>query len=96
MIELRPNYEVLRSYLGSPDSGIDVDGLIRTLRRINDTIDDPHYEVGISFFLRPDLSRYIEDIWTMEIEPYLQEYFFDQPTKAETFRWVNVRNDILP
>lgn len=46
------------------------------LRRLNQAIDDPHYEVGISFFLRPDLATHLEDIWRMEIEPSLEEYFF--------------------
>ena len=48
---------------------------------------DPHYEIGISFFMRDDLAREIEDIWRMEIEPYLEEYFFDQHDKFDHFRW---------
>ena len=35
-------------------------------------------------------SGQIEDIWQMEIEPYLEEYFFDQPENAEKFRWERI------
>ena len=30
----------------------------------------------------------------MEIEPYLDEYFFDQPDKADTFLWERVQADL--
>jgi len=26
----------------------------------------------------------------MEIEPYLEEYFFDQPDKAKEFKWESI------
>ena len=31
----------------------------------------------------------------MEIEPYLEEFFFDQPDKLERFRWESVASQIL-
>jgi 5-methylcytosine-specific restriction protein B len=31
----------------------------------------------------------------MEIEPYLEEYFFDQPEKVEEFRWQKISSKIL-
>jgi 5-methylcytosine-specific restriction protein B len=49
--------------------------------------------VGITFFLREDLAETLPDIWQMEIEPYLEEYFFDQPGSVEQFRWANVNED---
>jgi len=30
----------------------------------------------------------------MEIEPYLEEFFFDQPGRVETFRWENIHEEI--
>ena len=30
----------------------------------------------------------------MEIEPYLEEYFFDQPDKVTSFRWEAVGSEI--
>lgn len=32
----------------------------------------------------------------MEIEPYLEEYFFDQPEKLEEFRWQQVQGRVVP
>jgi len=93
-LRLQPNHEVLRKY--HQYTGFPVEGLIGVLRRLNAQISDPHYEVGISFFLRDDLDEEIEDIWTMEIEPYLDEYFFDRTDKAEEFRWDKVRGEITP
>jgi 5-methylcytosine-specific restriction enzyme B len=43
-----------------------------------------------------NLSEEIEDIWQMEVEPYLEEYFFDNQSKEiiESFRWFNVQKQI--
>ncbi|MFB8790904.1 MAG: hypothetical protein U7123_19130 [Potamolinea sp.] len=73
-----------------------MDGLIETLKRLNNQIADKHYEVGISFFLTENLIEQIEDIWKMEIEPYLEEYFFDQPDQVDEFRFLKVQAQISP
>jgi GTPase subunit of restriction endonuclease len=92
-LKLQPNYDVLHWYHRS--TGFSTKSLVGVLRRLNNQINDPHYEVGISFFLNEDLDEEIEDIWKMEIEPYLEEYFFDQPETVEDFRWGKVRSDIF-
>lgn len=84
-IELRPNYEILRKRY--TDIDFPIDKLIDVLQRINQTINDKNYEIGISFFLTDNLLDEIEDIWLMEIEPYLEEYFFNQPETVDQFRW---------
>lgn len=94
-IELRPNYEVLRRYHQKRNTGFPVDGLIRILEGLNQAIADKHYEIGISFFMTENLAEDIEDIWKMEIEPYLEEYFFDRPEKVEEFRWQKIENQVL-
>ena len=39
---------------------------------------------------------YVSDyVWQMEIEPYLEEYFFDQPDKTEAYRWEKISKDII-
>ena len=90
-IGLFPEFGILRKYHAST-IGLAVEGLIGVLERINTQINDRHYEVGISFFLRPDVADHIEDIWRMEIEPYLEEYFFDQPEKLEEFGGIRSRS----
>lgn len=94
-LHLRPNPEVLRKYHDTHATGFEPAGLIEVLTLVNSQISDPHYEVGVSFFLLENLAEQIEDIWTMEIEPYLEEYFFDQAEKVEALRWDKVQGKIL-
>ncbi|OUL32726.1 AAA family ATPase [Nostoc sp. 106C] len=91
-IELRPNYDVLRRY--HQKTGFAVEGLINILQQLNQVISDKNYEIGISFFLTDNLREDIEDIWCMEIEPYLEEYFFNQPENVENFRWDKIHKNV--
>jgi 5-methylcytosine-specific restriction enzyme B len=86
-IHLGPDYEVLRSQLER--SELPADPLVEVLQAINAAIDDRNYEVGISFFLKDgeNLRQTLHDVWEGEIEPYLEEFFYDQPGKVEPFRW---------
>lgn len=93
-IALYPNYDILRRYHAS--TGFSVEGLIKILIQVNQQIDNPHYEIGCSFFLRSQLTEQIESIWRLEIEPYLEEYLFDQPAKVSQFRWNKIKQQILP
>ena len=93
-IALRPEYEVLRKFQRT--RGLSVDGLIDQLKELNEQIADDHYLVGISYFMHDDLAGNLEHIWRMEIEPYLEEYFFDQRDKIDRFRWNRVRDRVSP
>ena len=86
-IHLPPDYEVLKARL--EEDGLPSESLVSTLRRINQLINDKNYELGISFFMkdRKNLRMMLPDIWTSEIEPYLEEYFYDRPTEVDAFRW---------
>ena len=86
-IRLEPDLDVLRKYL--TEKGLPAEGLIATLNRVNSAINDPNYSVGISYFMQEgdDLRQSIKDIWEGEIEPYLEEYFFDKPDKVDQYRW---------
>lgn len=84
-LHVAPNYNLLRQY--HQTTQYPIEGLIQQLRILNQNIDDHHYEIGPSFFLRSDLEEHLESIWRTEIEPYLEEYFFDQPKKVDQFRW---------
>ena len=65
------------------------------LKRLNKRIADHHYEVGISFFLDEDLATQLPDIWEMEIEPYLEEFFFDRPDTVDEYRWEKIADTVL-
>ncbi|MFZ0544624.1 MAG: AAA family ATPase [Candidatus Promineifilaceae bacterium] len=91
-IRLAPNYDILRHY--HRDTGYPIERLIPILTRLNNHINDPHYEVGHTFFLHENLSAVLPDIWQMEIEPYLEEYFFDRPTSVDNFRWQIIKQEL--
>ncbi|MBN1460436.1 MAG: DUF2461 family protein [Armatimonadetes bacterium] len=89
-IRLSPNYDILRSYHREMNTGYDVEELIAVLTEVNRDIGEDDYHVGISYFLTPELGDHIQDIWRMEIEPYLEEYFFDHRDKAQRYRWEKI------
>lgn len=95
-IEIRPNYELLENYHKTRNPCFKVDRLIKVLKKLNQAIADKNYELGISFFLTEKLTEDIEDIWKMEIEPYLEEYFFDRLEKVDEFRWDKIKQQVLP
>ena len=87
-IHLAPNYDVLHHFHQTTD--FDPTPLISLLHRLNARIGDPHYHIGPAFFLHPQLRRQLEMIWQLEIEPYLEEYFFGQQEKIADFRWSKI------
>ena len=94
-IHVGPEYNVLRVQLEK--TGFQPDGLINALRLVNAAIDDRNYEVGISFFLKDGAGLHVtlQDIWEGEIEPYLEEYFYDQPGKLVPLRWKSVSVNLI-
>ncbi|MFO7538451.1 MAG: AAA family ATPase [Chloroflexota bacterium] len=93
-VHLPPLYDSLIHYHQRHQTGFDLRPLITLLRRINTAIGDPHYHLGITYFLHPDLPHHLPHIWQMEIEPYLEEYFFDQPDRVDLFRWTAVAAEL--
>ena len=93
-LEVRPDYAVLRRYLAACAPSFPSDRLVGILQRLNRQIDDAHYEVGISYFMSTSLTSDLQDIWRMEIQPYLDEYFFDRRETAAEFAWDNIRRDL--
>lgn len=94
-IALHPNFDILRHYHHKYQTNFPVDNLIALLNRLNRRIDDPHYEIGITYFLQQNLADEIEDVWRMEIEPYLEEFFFDQPDSVAEFRWEQIEQEFI-
>jgi MoxR-like ATPase len=89
-VDLKPDYEVLRNYLEKHN--LSASSLIELLQEVNAAIDDPHFEVGVSFFMADgeNLPNTLQDVWQGEVEPYLEEYFYDSPEKVENFRWKRI------
>lgn len=86
-IRLQPDYGVLRRYLER--HGLPAGELIEVLRDINRRIDDPDRELGCSFFLQDGagLRQALVQVWKGEVEPYLEEVFYDQPEAMAASRW---------
>jgi hypothetical protein len=87
---LAPDFEVLRRFHEREQTGFPVDGLIKLLEQLNNAINDPHYSLGISFFMQKNLAKDLPDIWSTEVEPFLEEHFFDQREKFDLFRWEKI------
>ena len=94
-LDLFPDFNVLRRFHAGR-SNLEIELLVKVLSDINNQINNPHYAVGISYFLEKDLAAQLEDIWRMEIQPYLEEYFFDQRDKASQFAWDKIKSRIMP
>jgi 5-methylcytosine-specific restriction protein B len=93
-LELSPEYDILKAF--QEKRGFDAGGLVRALIEVNTKINDKNYYLGISFFMVDDLAKKLEEIWKMEIETYLEEYFFSQPEIMTNFRWDRMKGKILP
>jgi MoxR-like ATPase len=85
-LRLPPDFEVLRRFAATHWSE-PVDALIGVLEAINRDIDNPDGHLGISYFMKEDLADRLEDIWRCEIEPYLEELFFDDRATAAKYTW---------
>jgi 5-methylcytosine-specific restriction enzyme B len=92
-LELAPEYEILRNFQSK--NGYDADSLIQVLQEINNKIDDRNFHLGISFFMSNNLKKEIEEIWRMEIETYLEEYFFGQPNAVSAFRFDVLKSKLM-
>jgi 5-methylcytosine-specific restriction protein B len=44
--------------------------------------------------LTKTLAEDLQDIWQMEIEPYLEEYFFDNQEKMDEFLWDKIKEKL--
>lgn len=96
-LHLTPNFDLLRRYHAQQGThAVLIGNLITQLARLNQHINDPNYALGPTYFLTPNLADLLPAIWKLEIEPYLEEYFFDQPQQLAPFRWDTLAATILP
>ena len=87
-VRLRPNYQLLANYL--ENRGVPREKLVALLKEVNQSIGDEDCELGISFFMVADVATALAHIWQGEVEPYLEEVFFDRPDQMARFRWSKV------
>jgi hypothetical protein len=90
-LRVQPDLDIVRRYharLGTPYA---IEPLLALIGEINRLIGDPNFALGISPFLHDDLASELPSIWQVEIEPYLEEFFFDQPEQLLPLRWSAVK-----
>lgn len=95
-ISLFPNFAMLAHYHTRCETGFYLEGLVGMLERLNKAIGDPNFSIGVSFFMRQNLAEELEDIWRMEIEPYLEEYFYEKNGMIDDFRWEKIKPSVFP
>jgi 5-methylcytosine-specific restriction enzyme B len=93
---LRRRFEIVEC---PPDAGIlarfyethqnQVDGLVGGFESLNERLSgelDRHHTIGHTFFMKdPMTARSLERVWKRQIQPLIEEYFFDQPNIAQEF-----------
>jgi 5-methylcytosine-specific restriction protein B len=89
-LKLAPSMDALRHYHRDNSNVNLVERLIRQVERLNEAINDPDYFVGVSYFMIDDLGGTLEDIWRLEIEPYLEEYFVGNREQVTPFTWTHM------
>lgn len=87
-IRLQPNYQLLANYLDN--RGVPPKKLVALLKEVNQSIGDEDCELGISFFMVTDIATALAHIWQGEVEPYLEEVFFDRQDQMARFLWAKV------
>ena len=92
-IKIAPNYDIITKF-HQQHTKLEVTELIAVLKEINNLIEDENYYLGVSFFLIETLVEDLESIWQMEIEPYLEEYFYDRLDEITDYQWENIKDRI--
>jgi MoxR-like ATPase len=76
-IQMRPNREVLKSFLKERDEPDDSVAL-RFFDLIQQNVDDQDYAPGHSYWMVDDLSlENLQRVWRYEVKPYLDEFWFE-------------------
>ncbi len=86
-VRLQVDTAVLANYLRR--YGLNPEVLIILLEEVNKRIGHADLELGIAPFMKDgaELPQYIGEIWQGEVEPYLEEAFYDRPEEMAKFRW---------
>lgn len=92
-IPLYPDYSLLHKF--KYDTKFNVKALTSTLQSLNNEISDQNFQIGTSFFLIADLVDHLENIWRFQIEPYIEEYFFNELHRVERYRWNKICKKIM-
>lgn len=88
-LPIAPSRELLRKFHAR--TGYRVDGLLAAMDRVDATVDDSRFALGVTFFLRERLETELEGIWRFEVEPLLEAVLRTRTEKMPLLRWDAVR-----
>ncbi len=94
-LSLQPDWDILEHYHQEKnDTGYETSDIAQIMVEINEEIGDPDFQLGHTYFMDEFLDENIQDIWEMEIVPYLEEFFFDDRDTVDQFKWEKVKDEI--
>ena len=98
--ELSPSLDVLRSHYNLPGHTNSLgESLFNGVALLNSELQallgDRHHQIGHSYFLKARMDqRSLQRVWTQQLFPLIEDFFFDRPHLAEEFTmvkfWPNV------
>jgi len=84
--EVFPDPQALKNYYKGA-AQLEVPDLLTGFEELNARLEaaiDRHHGVGHSFFMRDKLdSKALRGIWTRQVRPLIEEYFFDEPHRVD-------------
>lgn len=92
-VELRPDVNVLKRWLKV--NPVKIPNLLEYFHLSQEAVPRPEARPGHGFFMVPGLDeKGMELLWCHTIYPYLASCLWDQPNRAEEFRWERVQKRI--
>ncbi len=88
IFECQPSREVLERYYATRDNRVDslYDGFEALNAQLTADI-DRHHTIGQSFFMENTFTaEQLNRTWQRQIQPLIEEYFFDRPDVAEAYQ----------
>ena len=89
IVECSPQARVIERYYSRPEHDTDISDLVIGFERLNSDLQqelDRHHTIGHTYFMHPTFdAEQLRLTWTRQIGPLLEEYFFLDPEKHETF-----------
>jgi 5-methylcytosine-specific restriction protein B len=87
VFECSPSVDILGRYYAARTCQVEDlgEGFLKLNDRLTDLL-DRHHTIGHSFFMaNPMTPARLRATWRRQLQPLLEEYFFDQPALAATF-----------
>lgn len=89
--ELKPNVQVLKEFYALPANTNELgeelfDGFEALNSQVESLMGDRHYQIGHSYLMKTRLNKVeLRKIWKQQLQPLLEEYFFDRPEIVRDF-----------